>query len=986
MEKNNRLIALFLLFTSSLIGQVNLIKDINTGSAPSNPRAIMTIGNLTYFNADDGKVGYEPWVTDGTEGGTRLLKDINKGESSSFINGACNLNNKILMFVADFASTSGSIESTQLWLSDGTTNGTVRVSDSVFQVFSNLNPFQIGQVAYFITTQGLCKTDGTALGTQIIKKGIQGGYNTNFNISGNFVATDNGIVYFQATDSQGTELWRTDGTTAGTYMVKDILTGAGSSSPRDIVAIGNKVFFTAKTTNGARELWVSDGTSANTKVVITLGGTLAFDDGAYQPMVFNNSVYFFGKKNTVSGINYYELWRTNKDGDSTTMISTQLTATLNATNSYWYAAWQNKLYFVRSTNNGQSGESLWESDGTSLGTKMVHSLPPFTGISNRPTPKFFDFVLTDTLLYIGGSISKAEATEVLVSNGKSTGLKVLKDIYRYYGFGSFPKNFAKGAGNKVYFAANDGGASGNELFTSDGTETGTKLVKNINTKSDHAGIGTLKVLSNQLIVNAFSEEFGYEMWRTDGTSTGTNKVKDIGVDKASGTQTGYPFESIELNGNLIFTANDSIRQNELWRTNGTETGTTILKDIAQGIQSSSNPSRLTSLGNKVVFTAQESTTGQELYVTDGTEAGTNVLIDLNQGASMTSFSQNFATIGDSLYFLAYAPRRNEPRLLWKTNGTEVGTKPIDGSERLGTLVSNSFLHRLGNQILFTAYPLDSSNIALFNYDGTRVQQIAAIRPETSPPTQSPFVNFNNFSFFTASDNQYNYSLYRTDGTATGTIKLLTVNFVAAYQSFNNLLYMVITDNSGKLALWRTDGTVAGTVLFKDLGSLVIPTTRTLTVWNNRLYFSGYDANAGWELWSTDGTLNGTRQVADVNVGPNSSFPYGFATFKNDLIFIADNGETGFELMKLMTTGIIEPMRSNTALTLFPNPSVSDIEIRFDDDLERVKIYNLNGQLVKNQVVSGHSATIPIQELENGTYIVVAVGKSKIATQKFIKNK
>ena len=67
-------------------------------------------------------------------------------------------------------------------------------------------------------------------------------------------------LYFAATtSSSGTELWKSDGTVSGTVMVKDIVSGTGSSSPFYFRAVGNIVYFRACDTNGC-ELWKSDGT------------------------------------------------------------------------------------------------------------------------------------------------------------------------------------------------------------------------------------------------------------------------------------------------------------------------------------------------------------------------------------------------------------------------------------------------------------------------------------------------------------------------------------------------------------------------------------------------------------------------------------------------------------------------------------------------------------------------------------------------------
>src|SRR5262245_34527758 len=94
-----------------------------------------------------------------------------------------------------------------------------------------------------------------------------------------FLGTIGGVAYFSADDGiHGRELWRTDGTTAGTSIVKDIQTGSGSSSPTNFVVIGTTAYFAATTSSAGTELWVTDGTEGGTRMVVEIApGTLSSD-------------------------------------------------------------------------------------------------------------------------------------------------------------------------------------------------------------------------------------------------------------------------------------------------------------------------------------------------------------------------------------------------------------------------------------------------------------------------------------------------------------------------------------------------------------------------------------------------------------------------------------------------------------------------------------------------------------------------------------
>ena len=86
-------------------------------------------------------------------------------------------------------------------------------------------------------------------------------------ITGGSGSTDE-LFLFSATDgSRGRELWRSDGTAAGTFLVKDINSGAGESKPYHFTQVGGTVFFVADDGSRGVELWRSDGTAAGTALV-----------------------------------------------------------------------------------------------------------------------------------------------------------------------------------------------------------------------------------------------------------------------------------------------------------------------------------------------------------------------------------------------------------------------------------------------------------------------------------------------------------------------------------------------------------------------------------------------------------------------------------------------------------------------------------------------------------------------------------------------
>ncbi len=193
------------------------------------------------------------------------------------------------------------------------------------------------------------------------------------------------------------------------------------------------------------------------------------------------------------------------------------------------------------------------------------------------------------------------------------------------------RHFTHTDGNLYWSATDNSSTNDHELWTSDGTEGGTYMVKDINPEG---GSGPIPIASmgDILFFAANNGTAGKELWRTDGTEEGTYMVKDIcpvysgcnGLPFDSGSSTTY---AISVNDEFIlFSAKNESYNEELWRSDGTENGTYMVKDINTHDDDSSKPNNFRLLGDgKVIFTASGfSVAGhdRELWITDGTEEGT----------------------------------------------------------------------------------------------------------------------------------------------------------------------------------------------------------------------------------------------------------------------------------------------------------------------------------------------------------------------------
>lgn len=994
--KNKRILPLFFsLITLFVIAQPALIKDINSYSASSNPQELLTIGNRTFFSDDDGVHGGSLWVSDGTTNGTRFIKNFTTDGQPAYMRNAIEVNGQLVFFVsytnANFGATS------QLWKSDGTEQGTVKVMDLGFVHFA-VQPITLGSLVFFSNNGALWKTDLTPAGTKSIRDIKLG--SDNGTPLGNFERA-NGLIFFVAIEQNGNEIWRTDGTDSGTFLVKDINAGSSGSNPRNLVAFGNRVFFTAMTNQLGVELWSSDGTTAGTTNIIDLHP--GFEDGAFQPHVANGILFFYGKTTGSK----YGLWRTDGTAVGTQLVNNTLNLSFSSLRNTWTTSFREKLYFNRSIYNDFRDGELWESDGTTAGTKFVHYLPSSHTLYRSSNSDKFHFGQSDSLLIFGGATSNLISNssdlgiELWATDGTTNGSRLLKDIYRRFKFGSNPRNFAK-IGNNILFSATDQ-TSGNELWRTDGTEGGTVLLKNINAKTASSNISNIQKLgNNQIIFRANDNQTGFEPWRSDGTFNGTYLLNDIWTGGFDGLPQIDDFNFFEFQGKAFFSANDSLRGRELWQTDGTITGTRLFKDLNPTslvgfTNNDSNPSQFFQFGNGFLFQATDSAFGRELWRSEGTEGSTLRFADLSFGKSHTSFYSNFTNVNGKAFFIARAGRATG--LLWQTDGTDAGTTVVPGSD---TLVLDTYYQQIykvknSNKVLFYAYLQPGYESALFASDGSSVQLLKKMEIKTNFASRNYFADLGNTTLF-AAVNDLSTGLWRTDGTPTGTtlVRNFPVASIFGFKSFKNELFFIVLNPLLKtFELWRTGGSDAGTLLVQTFPSPngSVSVSLDMIVWNNRLYFAGRDTSFGGEIWSTDGTTNGTRREFDIRVGSESSNPNGFTEINGSLVFIADNGETGAELWRINPSGTLEPLRlSAQNVTVSPNPSTDVVQFDLEENVsfDALKIYDSVGKLMKNVDIStaNKKVVVSVVDLPAGIYHAVFTGSntSSVISKKIMKSK
>ncbi|MBI4584720.1 MAG: hypothetical protein HY717_11960 [Planctomycetes bacterium] len=330
------------LFVSAVLGEFNIwTHGYNlwvTDGTIDGTRLVMGNGSIPVSNIRKGWItvlrdqlffinGNALWTSDGTSEGTRYLFGFPQ-DSTTFsgwlpIGGLASTKDHLFFFLRYFDET-GRGPLYQLWISDGTLQGTLTLAD-------------------IENWEGLLESGGAATKERFFFPAFSSGF--------------------------GHELWASDGTPEGTQMVKDILTGPMSSSPGGFTAVGDKVAF------NAGQLWFSDGTPDGTQAMLVDFNIKPGQNncGARGLCSVGDRVFFISE----CGEEVEVLWASDGTAEGTGPVIEF--SPPQGISPYWLTPVGDRLFFWG--NDGIHGIEPWITDGTLEGTRMIQDLNPGTGSS-----------------------------------------------------------------------------------------------------------------------------------------------------------------------------------------------------------------------------------------------------------------------------------------------------------------------------------------------------------------------------------------------------------------------------------------------------------------------------------------------------------------------------------------------------------------------------------------------------------------------------
>lgn len=819
-----------------------LVADILQGQLGSRPDMLTVYGTRLLFVADDGVHGRELWTSDGTAAGTQMVVDLYPGPASAFshvprLRDAFPTANGLAYFGARTP-----VHASRLFSTDGTAAGTTEIA---------LTPLESPK---FVETFGrlFLRASGTGGSGLWRVQGTTPTFVRAFQETRALRLGPNGRVFLTARDnSSGLELWSSDGTPAGTVLVKDIVPGSQASDPAGLTLGGTSLWFTAQTAAAGRELWKSDGTGNGTVLVKDVWPGAA--PGAQLP----------------TGL------ETQGFPDTGSQHHGQLTY------------FNNRLWFAGTVN---TETVLWSSDGTNAGTMPLLSGP------GAPTIHLLGALPQGAVSgarLVFAAHTSADGRELWSTDGTFAGTALVLDI-QPGAKSSNPRGFAPSAFGGMYFVAD--APAGPTLFHTDGTQLGTQvLVQPVASDAPHSFGSSpfgLHTLFDRVVFAASTDTVLANPMTSSGQGVEALGSAQLGAGPSYFADTsGLPFITSALPRFLgtptgFYYMTRGPTSMTLWKSDGTDAGSIVVRAFDKPSTENDYDLAGATLGERLVFRAYTTGVGYETWISDGTAAGTQVV----HGAS----GDRYTRLGNKVLIFPDVVLTSGTDI-WITDGTTAGTQLVANIapakvwplERPQTLANG--------RVVFVANSADFG-VEPWVTDGTTAgtHLLKDIRPGSLWSQPKELTRIGNLVYFSADAGVNGRRLWSTDGTTAGTVLALDSSGPTSLASDGRVLFF--RTPTGNPSVHRYEPPLLSSSApepFQNEGALA-------SIGSRRVVFAGAQFGAGQvpagqELWFHTGQVGGAKLVADHTAGEDGSNPTEYALANGRLFVFSGDKVRGIEL-------------------------------------------------------------------------------------------
>ena len=533
--------------------------------------------------------GLELHVIDAATMTPQLVSDIVPGMVSSQPTQLTAVGNK-LYFEADDITNAGR----ELWVTDGTLAGTMRVVDSA-----------PGNDLYGAPLDGAPKLLGSI---------------------------GNDLIFTTTNSNQDRELWVSNATQMTAQEVLNINTATGDANARRFQQVGDKIYFTANDGVNGDAIWEADTTNGTVRMVADvspsstdtiLGMTVvpALAPGGELILFYNNS------RGTAGGV-----YTTDLNGNIQLAASVRPVEINDQDDMFIDLA--TEYYYV--TDDGQSGEELWRINAFTRVSNLAFDLNPGTADSSPRELTSFD----NELYFVA---TAGSGRELYSYDGASVNPSLVADIDPG-GDSSNPAELTV-VGSALFFSASNGTGTndtGRELYRAVGGNAG--IFADVRSGRNSSSPHNLTNVNGTLYFAANNGSNGIEPHRVDGTTV--SQVADVNPSGNSN-----PDHFMEALGTVFFAADNGSDGPELFKTDGTPGGTEQIMDVRPG-SGGSNPIPLYDTGQRLLFSA--SGTGEddrEFWSTDGSQGHAFLLEDLYPSTFFGAAPEQLVPLGDTVYFI-----------------------------------------------------------------------------------------------------------------------------------------------------------------------------------------------------------------------------------------------------------------------------------------------------------------------------------------------